>query len=63
MTPEAMSIGSTVDVEVKVDLPLPFSLVPKPIIEPVSSGVLQTMSSLFLVRVSVRASLGVHLGL
>lgn len=50
ITPEAFGVQSAVDVAVNVDLPPPFSLVPKSMMEPTASGVLQTMSSLFLVR-------------
>lgn len=48
MAPDSTSIISDVDVTVRVDLPAPFSFVPKVVIEPLSSAVLQTMSSLFL---------------
>ncbi|KAK3282734.1 hypothetical protein CYMTET_9538 [Cymbomonas tetramitiformis] len=48
---EREAIDATVDVVVNVDLPMPFSLMPKPVVEPVASAVMQSMTSLFLRQV------------
>jgi hypothetical protein len=50
LRPDATCLTADASVAVTVDLPMPFSLLPKPVLNQLSDGVMQTMSSLFLVR-------------
>ena len=51
LRPDATGLTADASIAVTVDLPMPFSLLPKPVLNPLSDGVMQTMSSLFLVRI------------
>jgi len=51
LRPDATCLTADASVNVTVDLPMPFSLLPKPVLNPLSDSVMQTMSSLFLVRI------------